>query len=201
MGIVTSTRSRLLAVTALTGGILLVGAAPASAAISNMTLTASPSPGVVGQSMTITFTCTFPDGEGGNNPVAYISFGSPEFFVDATETGSTTSGGNVTFTFTRTVTPSTVATAVPMAGECDTGPDTQTFDATVDIGTEAATTTTTAPATTTTVGGATPSTTTAVAANELARTGGDVAPFALAGAASLLTGIGVARAARRGKRA
>ena len=200
MRITATHRTRLLAATVLSGGVVLLGAAPASAAISNMTLTPSPNPGVVSSPLTITFTCTFPDGEGGNNPAAYISFGSPEFFVSATEAGSSTSGGNITFTFTRTVTPGTVATAVPIAGQCDTGADTQELRDTVDIGTSEPTTTTTAPPTTSTTGGATSSTTAAAGGNELARTGAEAAPFAIAGVASLLTGAGLVRADRRRRR-
>ncbi|MFM7059924.1 MAG: LPXTG cell wall anchor domain-containing protein [Actinomycetes bacterium] len=195
-------RTRALAAAALTGGAIILGAAPASAAISLITLTPSPSPAVVGQSLLLTMTCTFPDGEGGNNPVGYISFGTPEFFISATESGPTTSGGNVTFTYTRTVTPGSVATAVPIAGECDTGPDTQELRATVDVVSSAPTTTTAAPTTTTagatvtTVAGTT-ATTSAVAGSELARTGTDAGPFLLLGGASLLTGLGLVRTGRR----
>lgn len=195
-------RTRALAAAALAGGLLAVGAAPASAAISLITLTPTPSPAVVGQPLLLTMTCTFPDGEGGNNPVGYISFGSPEFFLSATESGPTTSGGNVTFTYTRTVTPGSVATAVPIAGQCDTGPDTQELRATVDVvatastTTTAATTTTTSGATATTAAGTT-ATTAAVAGSELARTGTAAAPFILIGGASLLTGLGLVRTGRR----
>ncbi|MEY3361373.1 MAG: hypothetical protein RL531_1092 [Actinomycetota bacterium] len=196
---IASKTSRIRAALAATviGGSILVSAAPASAAITSLSITPSPNPGVVGQPLVLTMSCTFPDGEGENNPVGYISFGSPLFFFDATETGSTTSGGNITFTFTRTVTPTEVATDVPIVGQCDTGPDTQEIDGTVDIVAEGSATTTTTTASTTTVPGATATTAPAAAGAELARTGTDAAPFILAGGTALVAGIGLVGAVRR----
>jgi hypothetical protein len=201
-----STSVRLLTASALAAGALALSAGPASAAITGLSIAASPDPGVVNQPLTVTMTCTFTDPGAVINSVGYISFGSPTFFLDGTESGPTINGDSVTYTYSRTFTPTTVATGVEIAGECDagSGPLTQDVFGTVDIVASApVTTTTTAPAsttttTTTTTGTASTSTTAAaVAGTELARSGAEVAPFAILGGASALTGLGLLRARRR----